>query len=491
MLLPAQIIQRKRDGTALTEEEIRFFVGGFTRGEIPDYQMAALAMAICFQGMNFDETMWLTRAMVESGKTIEWRKGQCLSAEVPKYLSHDPSSDLSTSALRHLGTSALSHLGTGFYCDKHSTGGIGDKVSLILAPLVASCGVKVPMISGRGLGPTGGTLDKLESIPGFRTDLSLPELVRVTEEVGCCITGATPEIAPADKKLYALRDVTATVSCLPLIVASIMSKKLAENVDGLVLDVKWGSGAFMKTRAASAELARAMVEVGKRYGKKVVALQTDMNQPLGQMIGNALEVRECLDVLAGNCRATAPVAITGTAAGGAPALQSDLLAVTLALGAEMIFLAGATKSVEAGRDMLQKKLASGDALKKFLEMVAAQGGDPQAGESPDRLPTAKQVRAIESLQSGWVEAIACDQLGYAVIALGGGRKMAGERINYGVGFAHPRKIGERVEAGEPLALMHYTDETSAAAAEQLVQAAYRIGMAAPATKPELVVQRFD
>jgi len=228
MLLPAQIIQKKRDGGALTEEEVRFFIGGFTRGEIPDYQMAALAMAICFQGMNDDETMCLTRAMVESGQVVEWKR------------SGAP------------GGRALP-----FYADKHSTGGIGDKVSLILAPLVAACGVKVPMISGRGLGPTGGTLDKLESIPGFRTDLSLPELVRVTEEVGCCITGATPEIAPADKKLYALRDVTATVSCLPLIVASIMSKKLAENVDGLVLDVKWGSGAFMKTREASAELARA------------------------------------------------------------------------------------------------------------------------------------------------------------------------------------------------------------------------------------------
>jgi len=461
MLLPAQIIQKKRDGQPLTEEEVRFFIGGFTRGEIPDYQMAALAMAICFQGMNDDETMWLTRAMVESGNIVNWQRS----------------------------TLHAQHSTEPFYCDKHSTGGIGDKVSLILAPLVACCGVKVPMISGRGLGPTGGTLDKLESIPGFRTDLSLPELVRVTEEVGCCITGATPEIAPADKKLYALRDVTATVSCLPLIVASIMSKKLAENVDGLVLDVKWGSGAFMKTREASAELARAMVAVGKRYGKKVVALQTDMNQPLGQMIGNALEVRECVEILAGHCRATAPVAAPGTAAGGVPALQ-DLLEVTLALGAEMIFLAGRVKSLEAGRAMLVEKLASGDAWRKFLEMVAAQGGDPRVCESPERLPAARRVRAIKSLQSGWVEAIACDQLGYAVIALGGGRQQAGERINCRVGFAHPKKISERVEAGEPLVMMHYDDDAAAATAEEMVRAAYRIG-AAPGPRPELVVQRFE
>src|SRR6266853_1324056 len=282
MLLPAQIIQKKRDGKALTEEEIRFFIKGFTSGELPEYQMAALAMAICFQGMNFDETMWLTRAMVESGKVVEWKR-----------------------------------LPGMFYADKHSTGGIGDKTSLIIAPLVAACGVKVPMISGRGLGPTGGTLDKLESISSFNVNLSLDEFKRVTDKVGCAMIGQTAEIAPADKKLYALRDVTATVSCLPLIVASIMSKKLAENVDGLALDVKWGSGAFMRTRETSAELGKAMVEVGKRYGKKVVALQTDMNEPLGQQIGNALEVRECIELMSSG----------GT---GVPAC-GDLLEVTLAL----------------------------------------------------------------------------------------------------------------------------------------------------------------
>jgi len=429
-MIPAQIIQRKRDGLALSEEEIRFFVAGFTRGEIPDHQMSALAMAVCFTGMTSTEAMWLTRAMVASGETVAWRGG-------------------------------------GFYCDKHSTGGIGDKVSLVLAPMVAACGVKVPMISGRGLGPTGGTLDKLESIAGFRTNLSLAELVSVTERVGCCITGATPEIAPADRKLYALRDVTATVSCLPLIVASIMSKKLAENVDGLVLDVKWGTGAFMKTQAASAELARGMVAVGKAHGKRVVALQTDMNQPLGRCIGNALEVRESIELLSGQ---------TGSA---------DLVEVTLALGAEMLMLAGVGKGVAAGREMLQKQLTSGAALNKFREMVAAQGGDL---DQP--LPSARHRRTIPAPRGGFVEAIACDQIGYAVIALGGGRKTGGEAIDFAVGFERPKKIGERVAPGEPLMEMHYNDEARAAVAEQLVQAAYRIGDA-PVPAPALVTGRFE
>jgi pyrimidine-nucleoside phosphorylase len=431
MLLPAQIIQKKRDGHALTEEEIRFVIDGFTRGELPDYQMAALAMAICFRGMNFDETMWLTRAMVESGKVVPWPRGGA------------------------------------FYADKHSTGGIGDKTSLIIAPLVAACGVKVPMISGRGLGPTGGTLDKLESISGFRTGLSLDEFQRITDEVGCCMIGATPEIAPADKKLYALRDVTATVSCLPLIVASIMSKKLAENVDGLVLDVKWGSGAFMRTREASLELGRAMVEVGKRYGKKVVALQTDMNQPLGQKIGNALEVRECLELMSGAAKA------------------DDLMEVTLALAAEMLLMAGTVKSVADAKQMLQKKLASGEALQKFEQMVAAQGGKMGA------LPSAKHTRAIAAPTSGFVRTIECDQIGYAVIALGGGRKVASDTVDFSVGFEQPKKIGDAVRKGEPLLIMHYNDEARAAEAERMVQQAYGISTETVSARPQLIVQKID
>jgi pyrimidine-nucleoside phosphorylase len=431
MFLPAQIIQHKRDGQPLSEDEIRSFVLGFTRGEIPDYQMAALAMAICFRGMNADETMGLTRAMVDSGRTLQWPRGGA------------------------------------FYCDKHSTGGIGDKISLLLAPLVACFGVKVPMISGRGLGPTGGTLDKLESIAKFRTDLSLDELTRVTERVGCCITGATPEIAPADRRLYALRDVTATVSCLPLIVASIMSKKLAENIDGLVFDVKWGSGAFMRTREMSHELARAMVDVGKRCGKKVVALQTDMNQPLGNTIGNALEVRECLDILRGETRA------------------ADLIEVTLALAAEMLMMAGAVKDVAEVGEILQKKLTNGEALRKFEEMVTAQGGDLHRP-----LPRARCVRAVPSPASGVVEAIACDEIGYAVIALGGGRAKTGDAIDFAVGFEQPQKIGDRVATGEPLALMHYDDDARADEAEAMVRRAYTIGAGASAHRPRLISERI-
>ena len=399
--------------------------------------MAALAMAICFQGMNFDETMWLTRAMVESGKVVEW-KGQ---AGV-------------------------------FYADKHSTGGIGDKTSLIIAPLVAACGVKVPMISGRGLGPTGGTLDKLESISGFNVNVPLDDFKRITDRVGCCMIGQTAEIAPADKKLYALRDVTATVSCLPLIVASIMSKKLAENVDGLVLDVKWGSGAFMRTRETSADLAKALVEVGKRYGKKVCALQTDMNQPLGLKIGNALEVRECIEIMNGSTQA------------------DDLLEVTLALSAEMLLMAGAAKNVAAAREILQKKLANGEALHKFAEMIAAQGGDAKVCDDVKRLPSAKQAKPIPAPKSGFVQSVECDQIGYAVIALGGGRRVAADKVDFAVGFEEPKKIGDAVKAGEPLMIMHYNNEPQAAEAERMVQNAYRIEDKPVTTKLPLIVQQI-
>jgi pyrimidine-nucleoside phosphorylase len=420
-MIPAQVIQRKRDGQALTEEEIRQFILGFTRGTIPDCQMSALAMAICFQGMTGEETMWLTRAMIESGQTLQWSSGN-------------------------------------FLADKHSTGGIGDKTSLILAPLMAACGLRVPMISGRGLGTTGGTLDKLESIPGYRTNLSLREVAAITDRVGCVITGQTVELAPADKKLYALRDVTATVSCRPLIVASIMSKKLAENVDGLVLDVKWGTGAFMKTREDSLALARSMVEVGRRYGKKVVALQTDMNQPLGRCIGNALEVRECLDILTGKVT------------------SGDLFDVTLALGNEMLAMAGVQADCRA-------TLASGAAWRKLGEMVVAQGGDPDAP-----LPAAQYQKTIPARQSGLVREIACDQFGYAVIALGGGRQVTGDTIDFGVGFTDPKKRGDRVRAGEPLVVMHYNDAGKAAVAEKLVQQAYVIGDEPPAALP-LIAER--
>ncbi len=434
MILPAQVIQKKRDGGALSVEEIRHFILGFTRGEIPDYQMSALAMAICWRGMNTDETFALTRAMVESGKTIEWP-----------------------------------HPRKSFYADKHSTGGIGDKVSLILAPLVAACGVRVPMISGRGLGPTGGTLDKLASIAGYRTDLSLDEIVLQTDRVGCCITGATPELAPADRKLYALRDVTATVACLPLIVASIMSKKLAENVDGLVFDVKWGSGAFMRTRDEAHDLARAMVAVGKHFGKRVVALITDMNQPLGLCVGNALEVRECLEILSGD------------------EMPEDVMEVTFALAGEMLLMAGRVKTAAEAEALLQAKLESGEARAKFEEMVRAQGFTGTFRG----LALTQRTRDILSPRSGYVQSIATDQIGYALIALGGGRKIAGEAIDPTVGFECPVKIGEHVETSSPVVEMHYNDEVRAAEAERLIQQAYIIGDEPPAETPTLIVERIE
>ncbi|MCX7887311.1 MAG: thymidine phosphorylase [Verrucomicrobiae bacterium] len=431
MFLPARVIERKRDGQTLTEDEIRTFVLGFTCGEIPDYQMAALAMAIYFRGLNAEETFWLTRAMLDSGRLIQWPAGGA------------------------------------FYCDKHSTGGVGDKTSLVLAPLVACFGVRVPMVSGRGLGPTGGTLDKLESIRGFRTDLSAAELVRVTEKVGCCISGATAELAPADRKLYALRDVTATVPCPSLIVASIMSKKLAENVDGLVLDVKWGSGAFMRTQEAARALAEALVDVGKRFGKKTVALLTDMNQPLGRCVGNALEVREAMSVLAGDRTA------------------ADLVEVTVALAAEMLLMAGVAKDVAAAREMLQKKLVSGEALRKFQEMVAAQNGDLR-----QPLPQARWIEPVCSARSGVVQSIVCDQFGYALIVLGGGRLKAEEPIDHAVGFECLKKVGDGVEPGEPLVMMHHNDPVRGAEAAALVQRAYQIGGESQVQRPQLICGRI-
>jgi pyrimidine-nucleoside phosphorylase len=329
------------------------------------------------------------------------------------------------------------------------------------------------MISGRGLGPTGGTLDKLESIAGFNVNLSLDKFKSITEKIGCCMIGQTAEIAPADKKLYALRDVTATVSCLPLIVASIMSKKLAENVDGLVLDVKWGSGAFMRTRETSAELAKALVEVGKRYGKKVRALQTDMNQPLGRKIGNALEVRECIEIMNGSARA------------------DDLLEVTLALSAEMLLMAGAAKNVAAAREILQKKLANGEALHKFAEMIAAQGGDAKVCDDVMRLPSAKQTKPIPASKSGFIQSIECDQIGYAVIALGGGRRVVADKVDFAVGFEEPKKIGDAVKAGEPLMMMHYNDEARATEATRMVRDAYKIVDKPVNERLPLIVQKIE
>ena len=387
VLIPAHVICRKRDGEVLHPQEIEEFVLGYTQGRIPDYQMAALAMAVYFQGMTTEETVALTRSMLHSGVTLRWPSdATCV--------------------------------------DKHSTGGIGDKVSLVAAPLLACCGCRVPMLSGRGLGTTGGTLDKLESIPGFRTDLSIEEIVRLTARVGCVITGASAELAPADRQMYHLRDVTGTVPSTPLIVASILSKKLAEGISSLVLDVKVGNGAFAKTIAEGRKLAWTLVEVGTRMGLRMTALLTDMNQPLGQAVGNALEVREAMDTLRGQ----------------GPA---EVLELAVRLGTELLLVEGQAVDEQAARRAQLQHIQSGKALAKFEEMVAAQGGrlafrdiDPS-----DALPAAKD---------GYVHAIDAGRLGEAVMALGGGRRVMSDRINHEVGIKVLVRVGDRVTAGQPL-----------------------------------------
>jgi pyrimidine-nucleoside phosphorylase len=421
------LISKKRDGHELTEDEIGSLIAGYVRGDVPDYQMAAWAMAVYLRGMTVAETAALTEHMLHSGVTFEWPDG-----ESPKV-------------------------------DKHSTGGIGDKVSLPLAPLLACCDLQVPMISGRGLGATGGTLDKLEAIPGFRTNLNSAEFQQVCRDVGCVISGATADLVPADRKLYALRDVTGTVPSIPLITASIMSKKLAEGLDALVLDVKHGSGAFMKTLDDAKALAGSMVDTGNRMGVPTVALLTDMNQPLGRMAGNANEVNESVDALLGK----------------GPA---DLMEVTLELGAELLVLAKRESTTAAARKRLEKAIISGAGLEKFREMVAAQGGDLDAPR-----PVAP-AHEISSSCAGYVTAIDTERLGYVVINLGGGRRQLGDKLDLSVGFEMLVRLGDAVEPGQPLARV-FAQADAVVHIKRDLLAAITIGdnRAAP---PALIVERI-
>jgi pyrimidine-nucleoside phosphorylase len=428
---PLDLIRKKRDGGELSEDEIGFLVRAYTDDEIPDYQMAAWLMAVVIRGMSRPELSALTSAMLHSGEVLD--------------LSDIP----------------------GAKVDKHSTGGVGDKTSLIIAPIVAAAGVTVPMISGRGLGHTGGTLDKLQSIPGFNINLSLSEFRRALKNCGCGLIGQTAEIAPADKKLYALRDATATVESPNLICASIMSKKLAEGVDGLVLDVKTGSGAFMKTEKDSAHLAELMVETGERMGKKMVALITDMDQPLGLKIGNALEVEECIEVM--NREGPA-----------------DLRQVSLELAAWMLYLAGRTPSVDAGRQLADALIRDRSALKKFREIVVQQGGDPAAIDDPKRLPQARHRIPMTSPASGFVEAIQCEQVGIASLVLGGGREKKEDTIDPAVGLVLHKKVGDPVQKGEPFCTVHYNSDTRLSSAQSLLQQAYRIAEKPPVVRRPLI-----
>jgi pyrimidine-nucleoside phosphorylase len=428
---PLDLIRKKRDGGELSSDEIGFLVRAYTDDEIPDYQMAAWLMAVLIRGMNGPELGALTGAMLHSGEVLD--------------LSDLPGPKI----------------------DKHSTGGVGDKTSLIIAPVVAAAGVTVPMISGRGLGHTGGTLDKLQSIPGFNINLSLSEFRRVLRACGCGLIGQTAEIAPADKKLYALRDVTATVESPNLICASIMSKKLAEGIDGLVLDVKTGSGAFMKTEKDSVHLAELMVETGERMGKKMVALITDMDQPLGLKVGNALEVEECIEVMNGD----------------GPA---DLREISVELAAWMLYLAGRTRSVDTGRQLADQLIRDRSALKKFREIVVEQGGDPGAIDDPRRLPQARNRMPVLSSATGFVEAIQCEQVGIASLVLGGGREKKEDTIDPAVGLVLHKKVGDAVQKGEPLCTLHYNSDARLGSAQNLLQQAYRIADKPPTVRRPLI-----
>jgi pyrimidine-nucleoside phosphorylase/thymidine phosphorylase len=425
------LIRKKRDGGALSSPEIEYLVSGCTDGSIPDYQMAAWLMAVVLRGMTREETAALTHSMLHSGEVLD--------------LSFLPAKKV----------------------DKHSTGGVGDKTSLVLAPLVAAGGLYVPMISGRGLGHTGGTLDKLESIPGFRVGLPVADFHRVLKACGCCMIGQTEKIAPADRKLYALRDVTGTVESPYLICASIMSKKLAEGTDALVLDVKTGSGAFMKKEDDAVFLAELMVETGERMGKKMVALITDMNQPLGHMVGNALEVQECIEVLQG----------------GGPA---DLRDLCLELAAWMFYLGGTVKSVEQGKDLAGQIIASGKAFQRFRQMVELQGGDISAIDDPARLPSADHRVAVPSPAAGYVAAIACEQVGTACVILGGGRERKEDSVDPAVGIVIHKKIGDKVSAGESLCTIHCHSDEQASRAKKLLLESYTITASAPTRKTPLI-----
>jgi pyrimidine-nucleoside phosphorylase len=425
------LIRRKRDSGELTREEIEQLIAAYTCGDIPDYQMSAWLMAVVLRGMSRPEIAALTEAMLRSGRVLDF-------------------SDL-----------------PGRKVDKHSTGGVGDKTSLVIAPIVAAGGVKVPMISGRGLGHTGGTLDKLEAIPGFNVNLSLTEFRRTLETCGCALIGQTAEIAPADKKIYALRDVTGTVESPALICASIMSKKLAEGIDALVLDVKVGSGAFMKKIDDAAHLAELLVETGKRMGKDVVALLTDMNQPLGRKAGNAMEVAETIAVLSG-------------------AGPADLRELCLELAAWMFFLGERVKTVEEGKKLSADLIASGQAREKFREIIGLQGGDAGVVDDPRRLPHAKQTRDVTSPADGFIAATQCEQLGTACVVLGGGREKKEDSIDPAVGIEFHKRIGDAVKRGEPLCTLHYNSEGRIEEARRLVETAYRIEPEKPRTVPPLI-----
>ena len=411
-----ELVERKRDGGRLSREEIAFLVDGYTKDEIPDYQMAAFCMAVVWRGMDMRETADLTAAMVASGERLDLRR-------------------------------------FGRVVDKHSTGGVGDKTTLVVAPLVAACGLPVAKMSGRGLGFSGGTLDKLESIAGYRVDLSTTEFLVQLGRIGIVLTGQTADLAPADGKLYALRDTTGTVPSIALIASSIMSKKIAAGADAVVLDVKVGSGAFMKELPSARLLARTMVAIGRAHGLRVSCELTDMEQPLGRAIGNSLEVAEAI----------------ATLRGGGPA---DLVALARIAGVEMLILGGRSRDRAAALQRIDRAIADGSGLAKFRELVAAQGGDPRMVDDPSRLPSAPHVETLRATRTAFVKRVAADQVGLASVRLGAGREKKGEPIDHRTGIVLHAKVGDRVERGAPFAEVHHAARTADAAAVEQVRAAF-------------------
>lgn len=428
------LIEKKRDGHALTKEEIQFIIEGYTKGDIPDYQMSALAMAIFFRGMNEEETAELTMAMVHSGDTID-----------------------------------LSRI-EGIKVDKHSTGGVGDTTTLVLGPLVASVGVPVAKMSGRGLGHTGGTIDKLESVPGFHVEITNDEFIDLVNKNKIAVVGQSGNLTPADKKLYALRDVTATVNSIPLIASSIMSKKIAAGADAIVLDVKTGAGAFMKDLNDAKALAKAMVDIGNRVGRKTMAIISDMSQPLGYAIGNALEVKEAIDTLKGEG-------------------PEDLQELCLVLGSHMVYLAEKASSLEEARHMLEKAMKDGSALQTFKTFLAAQGGDASVVDDPSKLPQAKYVIELEAKEDGYVSEIVADAVGTAAMWLGAGRATKESTIDLAVGLVLRKKVGDAVKKGESLVTI-YSNREQIDDVKQKLYENIRIS-ATPVQAPTLIYDKIS
>jgi pyrimidine-nucleoside phosphorylase len=434
-LRPQDVIRKKRDGLSLSREEIEFFIAGITDGRIADYQVSALLMAIYLNGMNDAEQQALTEAMLNSGNILDF-------TDIPKPKA-----------------------------DKHSTGGVGDKTSIIIAPLVAACGVCVPMISGRGLGHTGGTLDKLESIPGYSVNLSATEFKQVLDQVGYAMAGQTAEIAPADKKMYALRDATSTVESIPLIVASIISKKGAAGLDAMIIDVKVGNGAFMREESRAEALAHALVSTGNSCGIKTRALLTDMNQPLGGMVGNSLEILECVNLLRGEANEAA----------------RPVLDLSMELCAHMLVLANVDQTIEAAHERLDEVLKTGKALECLQKNVAAQGGDPRVCDAPqDFLPLVSETVKVESPRSGFITKVDTTEIGHAIAAIGGGRVRIEDTVDPTVGFTSELKLGDQVRAGDAIGVVYCADSDAAAEAARRIQAAYEIGDAPLSRTPSLV-----